>query len=103
MEIRCLINYYLYGYKYFVIKDVKSFKISHIPKIYIKMSKRLKKKGFEVVIDSLEYGINYPDDLQSNLNLGIFSYLFIEKSGYWWQSDFKIFTYSHIPYLSLFF
>lgn len=32
------------GHKYFIIKKVKLFKSSHIPKIYIKMSKRLKKR-----------------------------------------------------------
>ena len=61
------------GYKYFVIKKVKSFKPSHAPKIYEKMNKRLERKGFKVIIDSLEYGISYPKDLQNNLNLGIYS------------------------------
>ena len=83
------------GYKYFVIKKVKSFKSSHISRIYQKMKNRLERKGFEVIFDSLEFGVAYPKDLQNNLNLGIYSFLFIEKSGYWWQSNFKIFTYKN--------
>ena len=85
----------LNGYKYFVIKKIKSFKESHLPKVYQKMEKRLVKKGFIVIVDSIKYGVKFPQHLENNLNLGIYSDLIIEKTGYWWQADFKVYRYDN--------